>query len=190
MSAPLRGTELDEQRQPHARPPRNTRTAGQLMRFGMVTTFYPPFSYGGDATYVRNLAKALVEQSHDVEVIASTEAYRVRTKGDDQVAPSWGDGVTVHRMRHRAGLLVPQLRDRPLGSLDRLRAASEYTAQMHRANGIKAPIDVVPLFSSIERAGEAKAANLRRIVFAGRVTALKGIERLRRVVAAMPDVEL
>ena len=23
------------------------------MRFGMVTTFYPPFSYGGDATYVR-----------------------------------------------------------------------------------------------------------------------------------------
>ena len=61
---------------------------------------------------------------------------------------------------------------------------------MHRANGIKAPIDVVPLFSSIESAGEAKVVNPRRIVFAGRVTALKGIGRLLGVVAAMPDVEL
>src|SRR5207248_1655796 len=109
MSAPVCGTELDQQREPYARPARNICAAGRLMRFGMVTTFYPPFSYGGDATYVRNLARALVEQGHDVEVIASTEAYRVRSKGDDQVAPSWEDGVTVHRMRHRTGLLAPLL---------------------------------------------------------------------------------
>ena len=55
------------------------------MRFGMVTTFYPPFSYGGDATYVRNLARALVDQGHEVEVIASTQAYLVRSK-DEHVA--------------------------------------------------------------------------------------------------------
>ena len=77
------------------------------MRFGMVTTFYPPFSYGGDATYVRNLAKALVEQGHDVDVIASTEAYLVRSKDGDQVVPSWEDGVSVRRIRHAAGLLAP-----------------------------------------------------------------------------------
>src|SRR5438309_12120328 len=109
MPAALGGVELGPKRRGHARPARSPCEARPLMRFGMVTTFYPPFSYGGDATYVRNLARALVEQGHDVEVIASTEAYRVRSKGDDQVASSWEDGVTVHRMRHRAGLLAPLL---------------------------------------------------------------------------------
>ena len=44
------------------------------MRFGMITTFYPPFSYGGDATYVRSLAKSLTAIGHEVEVISSTNA--------------------------------------------------------------------------------------------------------------------
>src|SRR6266704_702384 len=98
MPAALGGTELGQQRREDARPARNSCPEPQLMRFGMVTTFYPPFSYGGDATYVRNLARALVEQDHEVEVIASTDAYRVRSK-DDQVVPTWEDGVKVRRMR-------------------------------------------------------------------------------------------
>ena len=73
------------------------------MRFGMVTTFYPPFSYGGDATYVRNLAKALVEQGHDVDVIASTEAYLVRSKDGDQVEPT-GKTESKFGIRHRSGI--------------------------------------------------------------------------------------
>jgi glycosyltransferase involved in cell wall biosynthesis len=255
------------------------------MRFGMVTTFYPPFSYGGDATYVRNLAKALVEQGHDVDVVASTEAYLVRSKGGDQIVPSWEDGVSVRRIRHAAGLLAPlvsqqtglpafhraalnaffahpfdvlhfhnislmggpgvlrmgqararlmslhdhwlicpthalwknrshacdrrtcfsctirsglppqlwrytSLRDRSLESVDRLLAPSKFAAEMHRANGIEAPIEVLPLFSSLERAAAAEAEHPRRVVFAGRITALKGIEMLLRVVSKMPDIEL
>lgn len=254
------------------------------MRFGMVTTFYPPFSYGGDATYVRNLARALVAQGHDVEVIASTQAYLVRSKDDIAVDPTADDGLKVHRIRHPVGLLAPlvsqqtglpglhrsaldaffakqfdvlhfhnislmggpgvlrmgqararlmslhdhwlicpthalwknrsracdkrtcfscsirsglppqlwrytSLRDRSLESIDRLLAPSRFTADMHRANGIKAPIEVVPLFSSIPGA-KPVSVHPRRIVFAGRVTALKGIERLLRVVSGMPDVEL
>src|SRR5947209_10057663 len=76
------------------------------MRFGMVTTFYPPYSYGGDATYVRNLAKALVAQGHEVEVIASTQAYLVRSP-DIAADPTLEDGVKVHRIRTRTGLLAP-----------------------------------------------------------------------------------
>ena len=30
------------------------------MRFCMVTTFYPPYHFGGDATYVRALSHALL----------------------------------------------------------------------------------------------------------------------------------
>ncbi len=36
-----------------------------LMRFCMVTTFYPPFHFGGDATYVRALSRALVARGHE-----------------------------------------------------------------------------------------------------------------------------
>src|SRR5438309_1988445 len=273
MPAALGGVELGPKRRGHARPARSPCEARPLMRFGMVTTFYPPFSYGGDATYVRNLAKALVEQGHDVDVIASTQAYLVRNKDADQVDPTWEDGVNVRRIRHKAGLLAPllsqqtglpalhasaleaffakpfdvlhfhnisllggpgvvrmgeararimslhdhwlicathalwknrsyacdkrtcfsctirsglppqlwrytPLRDRSLKSVDRLLAPTEFTAEMHRANGIKAPIEVLPLFSSLEGSGPAEAKHPRRIVFAGRITALKGIETL------------
>ncbi len=35
------------------------------MRFCMVTTFYPPFQFGGDATYVRALSRAPVARGHE-----------------------------------------------------------------------------------------------------------------------------
>lgn len=73
------------------------------MRFAMVTTFYPPFSYGGDATYVRALARSLVARGHDVDVIASTDAYLVRSPWPDALPPEEEDGVRVHRLRHRLG---------------------------------------------------------------------------------------
>ena len=255
------------------------------MRFGMVTTFYPPFSYGGDATYVRSLAKSLAALGHDVEVIASTNAYFVRSKDEGQVDTTVEDGIPVHRLRHPAGLLAPLvsqqtglpglhapalksflakpfdvlhfhnislmgapgvlgmgqararllslhdhwlvcpthvlwknksracdrrtcftcsirsgippqlwrytgLRDRYLGKLDRLLAPSQFTANMHRDNGIEAPIEVLPLFSSLEGPSALPAVKPSRIVFAGRVMALKGIANLVRVVAQMPDIEL
>lgn len=255
------------------------------MRFGMITTFYPPFSYGGDANYVRSLARALVEQGHEVEVIASTQAYLVRSEEGDVDAPPWDEGVRVHRLRHPAGMLAPlvsqqtgrpglhapalraffakpfdvlhfhnislvggpnvlrlgeakvrvmsvhdhwltcathvlwknrshacdrrtcfscsirsgippqlwrytNLRDRALESVDRILAPSQFIADMHRKNGIKTPIDVLPLFSAIDGCADPVVPQPRRIVFAARVTALKGIEMLVRVMAGMPDIEL
>lgn len=73
------------------------------MRFAMLTTFYPPFSYGGDAAYVRSLARSLVARGHEVDVIASTDAYLVRSPWPDG-AHEAEDGVRVHRLRHRLGL--------------------------------------------------------------------------------------
>lgn len=255
------------------------------MRFGMVTTFYPPFSYGGDATYVRSLAKSLKARGHEVEVITSTDAYFVRSTDDGQVDTTVEDGIQVHRLRHPAGLLAPlvshqtgfpalhasalksfmaepfdvlhfhnislmgapgvlgmgtararllslhdhwlvcpthvfwknqshacdrrtcfscaiksglppqlwrytRLRERYLAKMDRLLAPSEFTARMHRDNGVMAPICVLPLFSSLDGAGGQVAVQPNRIIFAGRVMDLKGIGNLVRVVADMPDTEL
>lgn len=255
------------------------------MRFGMVTTFYPPFSYGGDATYVRNLARSVAALGHEVEVVASTDAYFVHSKKEALLDTTSEDGIKVHRLRHPAGILAPlashqtglpalhasalksffakpfdvlhfhnislmggpgvlgmgqararllslhdhwlicqthvlwknqsracdqrtcftcsvrsglppqlwrytSLRDRYLAKADRLLAPSEFTAEMHRSNGIQAPIEILPLFSSLEGPMEQPPVRQNRIIFAGRVMALKGIANLLRVVGDLPDIEL
>lgn len=77
------------------------------MRFAMVTTYYPPFSYGGDATYVRALARGLVARNHEVEVIASNDAYTMRSPAPANVALEEDDGVIVHRLHKTIPWLSP-----------------------------------------------------------------------------------
>lgn len=75
------------------------------MRFCMVTTFYPPYHFGGDATYVRALARQLVAEGHSVDVIHCEDAYLV---GGQPPAPTeTDDGVTVHRLKSRFGVISP-----------------------------------------------------------------------------------
>lgn len=78
------------------------------MRFCMITTFYPPYHFGGDAIYIYRLANALARRGHTVEVIHCADAYTLlaggRTpRGDFPHEP----GVTVHRLHSRAGALSP-----------------------------------------------------------------------------------
>jgi glycosyltransferase involved in cell wall biosynthesis len=77
-----------------------------LMRFCMITTFYPPYHFGGDATYVRALSRTLVAQGHEVEVIHCVDAYRLKKPQDIPVVAS-DDGITVHRLKSRFGFLSP-----------------------------------------------------------------------------------
>jgi len=76
------------------------------MRFCMVTTFYPPYHYGGDATFVRGLSCALVERGHEVEVVHCEDAYRA-VGGSPRVPSGAEDGVIVHRLRTPFGRLSP-----------------------------------------------------------------------------------
>ena len=59
------------------------------LRFCFPTTFYPPYSFGGDAVGVQRLARALVKRGHEVTVVHDKDAYRVLTNGKDPdaVAP-------------------------------------------------------------------------------------------------------
>jgi glycosyltransferase involved in cell wall biosynthesis len=76
------------------------------MRLGMVTTFYPPYSFGGDATYVRNLSRGLAARGHEVEVIHCQDAYDL-LGGQAPDAPVVDPGVRVHRLHSRGGPLSP-----------------------------------------------------------------------------------
>jgi len=74
------------------------------MRFCMVCTFYPPYHFGGDATYVRALSRALVAKGHEVEVIHCEDAYRTVSHTQIVSESSEDEGVTVHRLKSRFGL--------------------------------------------------------------------------------------
>ena len=45
------------------------------LRILMFTTFYPPYSFGGDAVGVQRMARALVERGHQVAVVHDEDAY-------------------------------------------------------------------------------------------------------------------
>ena len=256
------------------------------MRFCMVTTFYPPYHFGGDATYVRALSRALVARGHEVEVIHCEDAYN--TVSHTQVSTEVvDDGVTVHRLKSRFGILSPLLTqqlghpgfkagaikkilnerfdvvnfhnislvggpsvlklsnapvtlytlhehwllcpthifwknrslacDRPqcircclrsgippqlwrytglvkrnLMNVDLLLAPSQFTAQKHRDAGLEDNIQVLPLFSTLVSDAPPAFENgsKPRFIFAGRVTASKGVEAMLKTFSEMPDVEL
>ena len=65
------------------------------LSFCIVTTFYPPFHFGGDAMYAYRLVNALARRGHRVTVVHSEDAYRalggVEPRGEFAHEP----GVTV-----------------------------------------------------------------------------------------------
>lgn len=77
-------------------------TGPQSLRFAMVTTFYPPYNFGGDGIYVQRLARSLVRRGHRVEVIHDTDAFLTMggTVPPDADAAE-DDGVIVHRLSSR-----------------------------------------------------------------------------------------
>ena len=81
------------------------------MRFCMVTTFYPPYSFGGDATYVRALSRGLVARGHEVEVIHCADAFELLHKGPPPPEPAVEDGVIVHRLSSPLGPISPATRN-------------------------------------------------------------------------------
>ena len=86
------------------------------LRFAMVTTFYPPWSFGGDAIAIQRLSHALVRRGHHVSVIHDADAYQMHARGRPTVAPA-GDGVEVVTLRSAMGAascLLTQQTGRPL----------------------------------------------------------------------------
>src|ERR1700733_13851896 len=77
------------------------------LRFCMVTTFYPPYHFGGDAIFVRSLSEALVAEGHTVEVVHCEDAYRLRGRSPSENEPTHSDNIVVHRLHSRLGALSP-----------------------------------------------------------------------------------
>lgn len=106
------------------------------LRIVMFTTFYPPYSFGGDAVGVQRMAQALVARGHDVSVVHDEDSYL--TLGGKVSGPEdAGDGVRRIGLRSRWGMmsnLLTQQTGWPLVHGSRIRdilAAGEYDIIWH-----------------------------------------------------------
>src|SRR5215831_11606526 len=87
------------------------------LRFCMMTTFYPPYSFGGDAICVQRLSQALVRRGHHVTVLQDVDAFNSLDRGRAPRSEGDSEGVEVIRLSSRVGpisVLLTQQTGRPV----------------------------------------------------------------------------
>ncbi|MCG8469299.1 MAG: hypothetical protein MJB57_14010 [Gemmatimonadetes bacterium] len=72
------------------------------LRFAMLTTFYPPYNFGGDGIGIRRLARALAGRGHEVTVIHDVDAFDLLHDGAEPEPQSEPEGVKVVPLRSGA----------------------------------------------------------------------------------------
>jgi glycosyltransferase involved in cell wall biosynthesis len=73
----------------------------------MITTFYPPFNFGGDGIFVHRLSNELARRGHHVEVVHCVDSYRMLAATDGAREYDDHPNVSVHGLRSRFGVLSP-----------------------------------------------------------------------------------
>lgn len=79
------------------------------LKFLHLTTFYPPYSFGGDAMYIYRLAHALGDAGHQVDVIHCIDAYHLLHPTEPEIKFDDHPNVTRYGLRSGSGWLSPLL---------------------------------------------------------------------------------
>ena len=79
------------------------------LNFLHVTTFYPPYNFGGDAIQLYRLSHALAESGHHVDVIHCVDSYHLLHPGQPPVEFAEHPNVVRHELRSGYGWLSPLL---------------------------------------------------------------------------------
>ena len=100
------------------------------LRFCMLTTFYPPYAFGGDAIGIQRLSRALVRRGHQVTVVHDADAYNALRSTPEPKVPleDVDEGVEVIRLKSGFGMLSPLLTQqlgRPVLNASRIREILE-----------------------------------------------------------------
>ena len=77
------------------------------LSFCMVTTFYPPYHFGGDAVYVYRLSNALARRGHRVTVVHCADAHALLGGEADGAPFPHHPNVEVRRLHSRLGPVSP-----------------------------------------------------------------------------------
>lgn len=79
----------------------------QRLRFCMITTFYPPYNFGGDGIFVHRLSNELAQRGHRVDVIHCIDTYRFLAHKEPEEKVENHPNVTVHGLKSGFGFLSP-----------------------------------------------------------------------------------
>lgn len=79
------------------------------LRFCFLTTFYPPYNFGGDGIGIQRLARGLARFGHHVTVVHDVDAYNTLHKGAEPAPAAEVSGVEVVPLRSGLGALSPLL---------------------------------------------------------------------------------
>jgi glycosyltransferase involved in cell wall biosynthesis len=71
----------------------------------MITTFYPPYHFGGDGVFIYRLSNELAQRGHRVDVIHSLDAYYSLHPNEPNGQFPNHPNVTVHGLKSRVGIL-------------------------------------------------------------------------------------
>ena len=77
------------------------------LSFCMLTTFYPPYHFGGEAMYLYHLTNELARRGHAVTVVHCVDSFEVLTKEPPRGEFPQPENVTVERLRSPLGALSP-----------------------------------------------------------------------------------
>jgi glycosyltransferase involved in cell wall biosynthesis len=77
------------------------------LRFCHISTFYPPYSFGGDGIYLYRLVNALALGGHEVDVIHCVDSYKALTRHEPNQNFPNHPNVKVHSLRSRWGFFSP-----------------------------------------------------------------------------------
>ena len=77
------------------------------LNFLHLTTFYPPYSFGGDAMYIYRLSHALGDAGHQVDVIHCTDAYHLLHPNRPEIEFADHPNVARYGLQSGYGWLSP-----------------------------------------------------------------------------------
>ena len=79
------------------------------LNFLHLTTFYPPYSFGGDAMYIYRLSHALGDEGHHVDVIHDIDSFHLLHPSEPEISFDEHPNVRRYGLRSRYGRLSPLL---------------------------------------------------------------------------------
>jgi len=75
----------------------------------MITTFYPPYNFGGDGIFVQQLSNELAGRGHQVDVIHCVDSYQLVSGDREPKSYELHPGIRIHGLKSKLGLLSPLL---------------------------------------------------------------------------------
>src|SRR5215831_6276726 len=94
------------------------------LNFLHLSTFYPPYSFGGDAMYLYRLAHALGDAGHHVDVVHCIDSFRMLNGCETNRRFAEHPNVTRHGLESGYGWVSPLLTHQtgyPFLKIDRIR---------------------------------------------------------------------